>query len=337
MTDEAGTRRPLALSAFAHVLESKADCHRALRDGTLSSNPGGYWSTTANLLMMDDPRHAPVRSEVRKIIARLDPLPGAVREEIAAVVDALRDRSKIDLVNDFAKRVSSVVVQALLGLREPLTDELLDTISRTAANLDIWTTGSTPENLSMFEAVRFFLRAGSAESGGLALLRDAAEHQRVTEEELLVMPVVLAHAAYENSMNLLAVGGLRLATDQEQRRRMAESSDGMGEVGRMVNEVCPTRYVIRRATADTRIRAHLVQAGEKVAIPLDGPVELPFGSGRHACPGTRLALAEAAFSLHRFARVVSGEWAPVEVEWKTHPIFHGLRNAVVARRRRSGS
>jgi cytochrome P450 len=331
MTQDVGKQRPLTLSTFAHVLKSKGECHRALRDETLSSNPGGYWSTSANLLMMDDPRHATMRSEARNIIGRLDPLPSAVREEIAAVIDTLRDRSKIDLVNDFARRVSSVVVQALMGLHEPLTDELLETISRTAANLDIWTTGSIPENLSMFEAVRFFLRADSVKFGGLSLLREAALHQRITEEELLVTPVVLAHAAYENSTNLLAIAALRIVTETEERRRMAEPADGVREVGRIVNDVCPTRYVIRRATSDIRIQGRLVQAGERVAVPLDGPVELPFGTGRHACPGARLALAEAAFSLHMFAQVISGDWTPIEVEWKDHPIFHGLRSAVVAK------
>jgi cytochrome P450 len=319
------------LSTFAHVLRSKKECHRALRDQTLSSNPGGYWSASANLLMMDGPRHYTVRGEVRKIIAKLDPLPAAVLEEIAAVVRSLRDRSTIDLVGDFAKRISSAVVQALMGLREPLTDELLETISRTAANLDIWTTGSAPENLSMFEVVRFFMQAESVESGGLTLLREAAAQGRITEEEFLVTPVVLAHAAYENSMNLLAVGGLRIATDTAERRRMAESADGVREVGRTVNDVCPTRYVIRRATSDVRIHGRLVQAGERLAVPLDGPVELPFGTGPHACPGARLALAEVAFGLRTLAQVISGEWTPVEIEWKDHPIFHGLRTAVVAR------
>ena len=331
MTHEVGEQGLPTLSAFAHVLHSKKECHRALRDRTLSSNPGGYWSASANLLMMDGPRHDTVRAEVRKIIARLDPLPGAVLEEIAAVVRPLRDRATIDLVDDFAKRVSSTVVQALMGLREPLSDELLDTISRTAANLDVWTTGSAPENPSMFEVVRFFMRAEAVESGGLALLRAAAAQGRLTEEEFLVTPVVLAHAAYENSMNLLAVGGLRVATDPEERRRTAGSADGVREVGRTVNDVCPTRYVIRRATSDVVLDGRLVRAGERLAVPLDGPVELPFGTGRHACPGARLALAEVAFGLRTLAEVISGDWAPVEIAWKDHPIFHGLRRAVVAR------
>lgn len=319
-----------ALSPFEHVLRSKRECLRVLRDQTLSSNPGGDSSTSANLLMMDDPRHAVLRDEVKQVIATIDPLPGWVLDEIADVVDTLRGRSRFDLVADFGKRVSAIVVGAVLGLREPLSGELLETISRTAENLDVWTTSSMPATLPMFEMVRFFMRADSVESGGLSLLRVAARHRRITEEELLVTPVVLAHAAYENSMNLLAVAGLRVVTEPEMRRKVAESMDGVREIRRIVNDICPTRYVIRRATSDMRIPGRFVRANERVAVPLDKPVGLPFGTGRHTCPGGKIALAEAAFGLRMLAQRIHGEWAPIEIEWKDHPIFHGLRKAVVA-------
>jgi cytochrome P450 len=286
---------------------------------------------SANLLMMDDPRHAGLRDEVKQVIATIDPLPSWVLDEIVHVVDTLRGRSRFDLVADFGKRVSSIVVGAVMGLCEPLSGELLDTISRTAENLDIWTTRSTPATLPMFEVVRFFMQADSVESGGLSLLRAAAQHQRITEEELLVTPVVLAHAAYENSMNLLAVAGLRVVTETEMRRRMAGAADAVREVRRIVNDICPTRYVIRRTTSDIRIHGRFVRANERVAVSLDEPVGLPFGTGRHACPGGKIALAEAAFGLRMLAQRVHGEWAPIEIEWKDHPIFHGLRRAVVGK------
>jgi cytochrome P450 len=138
----------------------------------------------------------------------------------------------------------------------------------------------------------------------LAALRAAHAEGRLDDDELALNPVVLAHAAYENSVNFLASAGLALATDPAPR-----------SVRDLATSICPARYVLRHGPAGP------------VAISLaDG---LPFGLGRHACPGSGVALAEAEIALGALAKVLAGGCRVEDVRWKQHPVFHGLASARV--------
>jgi cytochrome P450 len=152
------------------------------------------------------------------------------------------------------------------------------------------------------------VQLGRAEAGpgGLTALRAAHAAGRLDDDELALNPVVLAHAAYENSLNFLACAGLELASSASPMR-----------VRELVTSICPARFVLRFGP--------------------DGPVAislaegLPFGLGRHACPGSGVALAEGDVALGALAKVLAGGCRVEDVRWKTHPVFHGLERATVTR------
>jgi len=58
---------------------------------------------------------------------------------------------------------------------------------------------------------------------------------------------------------------------------------------------------------------------------------LPFGLGRHACPGSGVALAEGEVALRALAGAVAGGCRVDAIRWKPHPVFHGLAAATVTR------
>jgi cytochrome P450 len=279
------------------VVEGRDACARALRSSELTSDPG---AGSPSVLLRDGAEHTRVRGVLREIIARLEPLPDSVRDDIKAAVGGLG--TSFDLVRDFARPVAGLVTAAVLGV--PLDDVFLDHLERTTANLDVFGGTDRAAQASAFRLSVQLSRAPAEPGSGLAALRAAHAEGRLDDDELALNPVVLAHAAYENSLNFLASAGLELATDPSSR-----------SVRDLATSICPARYVLRHGPEGP------------VAISLaDG---LPFGLGRHACPGSGVALAEAEIALGALSEVLAGGCQVGEVRWKTHPVFHGLASAQV--------
>ncbi|MCR6490615.1 cytochrome P450 [Amycolatopsis sp. OK19-0408] len=279
------------------VVTGREACVHALRSPDLTSDPG---AGSPSVLLRDGDGHTRVRGVLREIIAGLEPLPDPVLATIEAVVGGLGPA--FDLVRDFARPVAGAVTSAVLGV--PLDDVFLDHLERTTANLDVFGGADRAGQTSAFRLAVQLSRT-AAGPGGLTALRTAHAAGRLDDDELMLNPVVLAHAAYENSLNFLACAGLELATS------------GPRSVRELVTSICPARYVLRFG------------AGGPVAVSLtDG---LPFGLGRHACPGSGVALAEGEVALTALAKLLDGGCEVGEVVWKSHPVFHGLAKAVVTR------
>jgi cytochrome P450 len=313
------------------TLTSKDACMHALRRPQLSSNPGRTMAGSANLLFMDGEPHTRLRAVVRDIISQLEPLPGQVQDDIRAIVADLRNRAEIDLVADFGRPIAAVVAAAVLAAEQGLTSELLEQISGTAANLNVWIGGTAPASSAMHRVVRFFLKATPIPGGGLDRLRRAQRAGEITEDELLVTPVMLTHAAYENSTNFLAAAALQLSRSPDLAEHFVSGSRQVGTVRDMANQICPTRHVMRRATEPLDVTGTHIREGEGVAVSIGPPNALAFGTGPHSCPGIKVALAEAEFALRLIAPLLTTPWQPVSVEEKNHFVFYGLTRALIRR------
>lgn len=286
------------------VLSTRPACLAALKSRALTSDPG---TEQANLLFMDGPAHARLRAVVRRLIARLEPFPDALAARIRALVAGLG--TEFDLVADFARPVAAAVAGEVLGVE--LTSRNLDDIEAVTANLEVWFGEGGGAEMPALRLAMLFARAGIVPDEGL------------TEEERLVTPVVLAHGAYENSRNFLALAGLRLVEERAAREL---------PVRRLAEDAAPARCVYRRALVDAEIAGHAIPSGGIVEIPLGNGNRLPFGFGPHACPGSRVALAEGEIALTALANVLRPGHYVKDVKFTGHPVFHGVEHAVIGLR-----
>jgi cytochrome P450 len=242
------------------VLSARATCVAALRSCALSSDPGvGVGVEQANLLFMDGTEHARLRAVIRPIIARLEPLPAPLQRYIEDFVAELGSRPEFDLVADFARPVASAFAAAILDT-ERLPEADLEAVT---ANLDVWFGTAGEAETPALRLAMFFAR-----DQGHSLLREALEKGEISEDEYLVSPVMLAHAAYENSLNFLALAGLRLTSEPELAAFLLEQP--AATVRRLAHEIAPARFVFRRATDRVELPGHIIPAGQTVAIQL-GP------------------------------------------------------------------
>lgn len=295
----------------------------ALRHSALTSNPCASGADSPNLLLLDGPDHMRLRAVVRKIIAGLEPLPESACNATTETVTMLAERSHFDLVTDFARPVAALVAQELVGADLPFDDRFLDDIEATAANLDIWFQAApSGAGTSALRIALLLARAPAVPGRGMELLRTAHEHGQIDADELFLTPVMLAHAAYENSRNFLALAGLRVVREPD----LLRDTPAAAVVRELAADLTPVRLVMRRACEQVELATETVAAGTKVAIPLDG---MPFGLGRHVCPGSRVALAEAEIALQALAAVLPDGGRVCDLRWKSHPAFHGLETATV--------
>jgi cytochrome P450 len=277
---------------------------------------------------MDGPEHTRMRAVLRETIMALEPFPDAVRAGIDDVVAGLGP--EFDLVADFARPVAAEVTGTLLGTA--LDASFLGHLEAVTGNLDVWLKG-TADKAAQTSALRvaMLLRRSTPTPGrGLWLLRAARDAGRITDEELVLTPVALAHAAYENSLNLLALAGLALARDPALAGRFRATADTTPLVRELTARIRPARFVMRRTTEPVDLPGVTLAPGTRVAVSLGEPsAGLPFGLGPHACPGSSVAIAEADIALCALARVLAGGCTVSDVHEKSHLAFHGLASATV--------
>ena len=301
---------------------------------------------TNNMLQKDEPDHRRLRRLVDSAFARRDIL--AMRGDIERIADRLIDRfeghDEVDLVEEYARDLPLAVICDLLGLPEAERDEF-SALARQALTIN--------STVGLFLAVGAFNRlldygrkqieaARSAPRPGLIaeLVRAEEAGDRLDEQELLSMILILLIAGFETTRHLIADSVLELEQHPDQKAWLladpaARMERAVEELARYASPVQGTkpRYVSR----DTDFFGVQMRRGDLV-MPLlasansdpaafDRPDELlldrfpnphlVFSSGVHFCLGMQLARVEAQSALARlYSRFPNLRLAtPDRIEW----------------------
>ncbi len=349
------------------------DIHRALRDRRLGRTfehvlsaadigvapPPDDWKAFTDLerwsiLQLEPPEHTRIRTLLSreftpKRVAGLQP---RMVEIVDDILDAA-DPDAFELLGDFARPLSLLVMCELLGV--PFSDRelLLDWSHRIVKMYELTTT--VDQIASAIQASKEFTewtreliakrRTWPTDDLVSALCTAETDEGRLTDDEIISTVVLLLNAGHEATVNTLGNGIVALLVHREQWTRLIEGDiDYRTAPEELFRYDSPLQLFERWVLSDGyEVAGQKIGKGEKIAmlfgsanrdprkwdqpdvfdIGRGDPTHVSFGFGLHHCIGAPLARLEVATALERLASTFPG--AELTTEPARHPTFviHG--------------
>jgi cytochrome P450 len=293
-----------------------------------------YEHHTTSLVFNDPPAHTRVR---RLIMGALSPRAIASMEgDLIALVDGLLDelaqKTKVDLIDDFAAAIPIEVIGNLLDVpreeRAPLRDWSLAILGALEPVI-------SPEAFERGnQAVTDFLgyldvlvarrraKPGNPERDVLTrLIQGEEDGERLTQKELLHNCIFLLNAGHETTTNLIGNGLVALSAHEDQKTRLIEHPELIKTaVEEILRFESSNQLGNRMATGAVELGGVTLGPGTLVTLCIGAanrdPVQfsapetfdvgrtpnrhLAFATGAHQCAGMALARLEGAIAVSRF-------------------------------------
>jgi cytochrome P450 PksS len=283
------------------------------------------------MLDLDPPDHTRLRGLVHKAFTPrlIENLRGRIQEITDELLDAACKRGRLELIRDFSLPLPSIVIAELLGI--PAKDR--HRFHRWSTAL-LQAPATTWGLLRILPSVLAFLRylkkliatrqATPSDDLASALVRAREEGDRLSEDELLAMFVLLLIAGHETTVNLIGNGTLALLQHPDQLERLRDDPElikpGVEELLRYDGPLLTTTD--RYAREDAEIAGVTIPRGERVFAAVasanrdEGQFESPdeldltrdpnrhvaFGLGVHYCLGAPLARLEGQIAIGTLIR-----------------------------------
>jgi cytochrome P450 PksS len=335
------------------------DKYAALTPGQLAREPwmpAFFRPLSRNMLDLDPPDHTRLRALVQKaftprIVEEMRP---RIQNLTDRLLDDARRRRRIDLIRDFAQPIPTTVIAEMLGV--PVEDrhkfQRWSRVLVTTVPTGLGTLRMIPPVWSFLRYMRRLLRAKRAEPrddlfSDLTRVEDAGE--RLGEDELLAMSLLLLVAGHETTVNLIGNGTLALLEHPDQLQRLrgdpALIRPAVEELLRFTSpvETATERYPREEVTVagvtiprGSLVRACLASANrderyfphpDTLDITREPNKHLAFGLGAHYCVGATLARLEgqiAIGTLLQRAKELRLAVAPGAVRWRGGLVLRGL-------------
>lgn len=313
------------------------------------------------LMQMDAPEHTTHRRRLTAdfMVKKME----AMRPTIQQIVDGLIDDllagpNPVDLVEEFALPVPSLVICELLGV--PYTDR---SFFQSVADKLVMDAGDPADAMAASEELNAYLEElverRSAEPGDDVLSRLAVEQYRtgaMTRQEIATMGQLLLVAGHDTTANMIALGTDVLLAHPRQLTAIRDSDDPAlvaDAVEELLRYLSITHTEARRvASDDLVIGGQLIRKGEGIIAVKStanrDPAAFPdpdafdvhrkarhhvaFGYGAHQCLGQPLARVELQVvfgTLFRRVPTLALAVAPEELTYKPNAVFYGIRDLPV--------
>ncbi|WP_262063822.1 cytochrome P450 family protein [Streptomyces sp. STR69] len=353
---------------FSYLVTGHAEAREAFTDPRLSKNTARFFAgrlsdrdlhpaVSQNMLATDPPEHARLRALVTKAfstgaVARLRPCIAGLVDEL---LDAWPEHGPVDLVAGLAVPLPVTVICEMLAVPEADRERVH------AWSGELFAAGDPRRIDAASQAVGTYMtdlvaarRASPGESllDDLIAVRDGQD--RLTEDELVSLAVLLLVAGHETTTNFIGNAALALLQHPESLARLKAEPELFGtaleELLRFDSPVGIATF--RYSTEAFTLGGTDIPAGVPVLIApgaanrdpsrFPGPDRLDldrgatghlaFGHGIHRCLGAPLARAEGELALRAvFARFPDVRLAlPVEqLEWRHTRLTRGLTSLPV--------
>ncbi|MFJ3081087.1 cytochrome P450 [Streptomyces halstedii] len=353
---------------LSYLVTGYAEAREALADARLSKDTSAFFAdkeskrrlhpaVAHNMLSSDPPEHTRLRKLVTKAFTT-----GAVAELrpfIARVTDDLLDQWPVgepfDFVTGLAVPLPVIVICELLGV----PDEDRPDIQRWSGELFA---AGQPEVIdaashSLADYMTDLIAAKRRHPGNSLLDRLISArdgHDRLSEEELVSLAVLLLVAGHETTTNFLGNATLSLLQHPAELDRLRQNPNDipavLDELLRFDSPVSTATF--RYATEALTLGGTDIPAGAPVLVALgaanrdperfpspdqldanrDAAGHLAFGHGIHRCVGAPLAKAEAEISLRAVLTRFPGlrlAVPPDQLQWRHARLVRGLTSLPV--------
>lgn len=361
------------------ILTRYDDCLAVLRDPRFSSSPehriwpegehvpdfrvGMSDSGARVLLFLDPPDHTRLRKLVSKAFTprTVEQLRPHIHELVDGILDEAAERGELDVVADLGYTVPVTVICELMGV--PVEDRhLFGPWSSDASRLldgfgiseeEVFAAVSGAMNvINYFNDLFEQRRKAPGDDLVSALLAVEEEGDRLTEDELRSMVVLLFIAGHETTMNLIGNGMYALLRHPDQLRRWrADPSLTPSAIEELLRYDGPVHVTGRIPTEDIEVNGESFRKGEQLvcllaaanrdparfeapdALDIGRPdnLHLTFSQGIHYCLGAALARVEGQVALGSLvSRFDELELLTDPVAYRDHYVLRGLRELRVA-------
>jgi cytochrome P450 len=281
-----------------------------------------------NLITVDPPDHTRLRALVQKAFTprMIEDLRGRIQRLCDELLDRAGGSDTIELMQAYALPVPLTIIADLLGVPvqdrprfEPWTKKVA--AAGSSASLGDFLR-ALPAIVSLGRYVRRLIalrRAAPQEDLITALVRAEESGNRLTQDEIVSMVLLLLIAGYETTVHLIATGALTLMQHPEQGRRLqASPALAASAVEEILRYTSPVEFATPRLTLEeitigsvTIPRGELVVASlgsanhdesqfpdpETFDIAREPNKQVSFGMGSHFCLGAALARLETEIAL----------------------------------------
>ena len=314
-----------------------------------------------HMLNLDAPDHTRLRALVSKAFtARMvNQMEDRVQAIAHKCIDKVESQGKMDLINAYAFPLPIVVIAELLGI--PKRDHHRFRHWSAAFVSPFMSEKEIQKKTPMLELFIRYLhdlfekRRTAPQDDLLTALIEAEEAgERLSEDELYSMIILLIVAGHETAANLIGNGMLALLQNPDQWQLLQQQPElALAATEEFIRLDGPVeRATTRFATEDVLMDGQLIRRGDAVNVVLAATSRDPaqftdpdkldilrednrhlgFGLGVHYCVGAPLARMEVPIALNVLAqRLPNLRLADPEqpLRWRTGPIIRGLKNLPV--------
>ncbi|HYZ92823.1 MAG TPA: cytochrome P450 [Actinomycetota bacterium] len=313
------------------------------------------------LLFTDPPDHTRLRTLVNKAFTprTVERLRAHITELVGGILDDVAGGGEMDVIEDLAYPLPALVICELMGVPTSDRDMFRGWSGEVAPVLDPWTSKEVLDNAvgTLAKFLFYFMdlvqkrRDDPQDDLVSALLAAEEQDDKLTDEQLLALCILVFIAGHETTQNLIGNGLLALLRHPDQLRKLRENpSLTKDAVEELLRYDSPVQLTGRSPTTDIEIADVTIPKGDQIILLLgagnrdpavfEDPDRLDitraktsvlsFGAGAHFCLGAGLARLEGAIVFNELlARFPGLELAIDEPEYRETLTLRGLKSLPV--------